>query len=291
MRRRNEITADYQEKYLVNESPPDPDFPGISVHAFCHSFLKPSWKSNREALPYIMVSMMLSGDSVYLNPDGDRIQHKRHYFVISDLNLVHKNIYKLHDTVERYFVLLRVNRFLRELLQCMFPAGMPQFMPSHPEKLKQCFEDIQRVMRRKGKTDDLRLGAMTFRLLCEAARQIPRHESKPVPLANALSYIDNRFCDPALSRQELASASGISLVSLDRLFHDCLNTTVNHYITDYRMEKAKSLLEHTRQPIGEIAEQCGFSYRYYFAKVFRSKTGVTPLKYRSSAQIDKIAGN
>ena len=187
MRRRNEITADYQEKYLVNESQPDPDFPGISVHAFCHSFLKPSWKSNREALPYIMISMMLSGDSVYLNPDGDRIQHKRHYFVISDLNLVHKNIYKLHDTMERYFVLLRVNRFLRELLQCMFPAGMPQFMPSHPEKLKQCFEDIQRVMRRKGKTDDLRLGAMTFRLLCEAARQLPRHESKPVPLANALS--------------------------------------------------------------------------------------------------------
>ena len=291
MRRRNEITADYQEKYLVNESQSDPDFPGISVHAFCHSFLKPSWKSNREALPYIMVSMMLSGDSVYLNSDGDRIQHKRHYFAIDDLNLLYNNIYKLHDTVERYFVLLRVNRFLRELLQCMFPAGMPQFMPSHPEKLKQCFEDIQRVMRRKGKTDDLRLGAMTFRLLCEAARQIPRHESKPVPLANALSYIDNRFCDPALSRQEIATASGISLVSLDRLFHDCLNTTVNHYITDYRMEKAKSLLAHTRQPIGDIAEQCGFSYRYYFAKVFRSKTGVTPLKYRSSAQIDKIAGN
>ena len=286
MRRRNEITADYQEKYLVNELPPDPDFPGISVHAFCHSFLKPSWKSNREALPYIMVSMMLSGDSVYLNSDGDRIQHKRHYFAIDDLNLLYNNIYKLHDTVERYFVLLRVNRFLRELLQCMFPAGMPQFMPSHPEKLKQCFEDIQRVMRRKGKTDDLRLGAMTFRLLCEAARQIPRHESKPVPLANALSYIDNRFCDPALSRQEIATASGISLVSLDRLFHDCLNTTVNHYITDYRMEKAKSLLAHTRQPIGDIAEQCGFSYRYYFAKVFRSKTGVTPLKYRSSAQKD-----
>ena len=286
MRRRNEITADYQEKYLVNELPPDPDFPGISVHAFCHSFLKPSWKSNREALPYIMVSMMLSGDSVYLNSDGDRIQHKRHYFAIDDLNLLYNNIYKLHDTVERYFVLLRVNRFLRELLQCMFPAGMPQFMPSHPEKLKQCFENIQRVMRRKGKTDDLRLGAMTFRLLCEAARQIPRHESKPVPLANALSYIDNRFCDPALSRQEIATASGISLVSLDRLFHDCLNTTVNHYITDYRMEKAKSLLAHTRQPIGDIAEQCGFSYRYYFAKVFRSKTGVTPLKYRSSAQKD-----
>ena len=282
--RRKTAAETYREDYLLNDLEYRPDFPGLLVHSFCHSFLKPSWQTHRPPMPYVIVAMILSGENIYLTDDGDRVRHRESHFSIADLNVVQKNTHKLKNTLERYFILLRVNRFLRELLQSLFPAGLPQFMPSHPERLKRAFEDVRRELRKKNRTDHAQLGGMVFRLLSEAASQLPAPERKPASLVNALSYIDNRFCDRQLTRQEIASAAGISMALLDKLFRDHMSTTVNHFVTGLRLEKAKKLLTHSTLPVGEIAARCGFSYRYYFAKVFRTETGLAPLKYRSASR-------
>lgn len=54
------------------------------------------------------------------------------------------------------------------------------------------------------------------------------------------------------------------------------------HINDFVIDKAKNLLLGTNESISEIAYNLGFNYPHYFTRLFKSKTGITPLEYRSS---------
>lgn len=51
-----------------------------------------------------------------------------------------------------------------------------------------------------------------------------------------------------------------------------------HY---YLIEEAKNLLLNTNKTVGELAFDLGFEYPQYFSRLFKSKTGMTPVEYRS----------
>ncbi len=52
-----------------------------------------------------------------------------------------------------------------------------------------------------------------------------------------------------------------------------------HY---YLIEEAKNLLLNTDKTVGELAFDLGFEYPQYFSRLFKSKTGMTPVEYRST---------
>lgn len=49
----------------------------------------------------------------------------------------------------------------------------------------------------------------------------------------------------------------------------------------YLIEEAKNILLSTNHSIGEIAHSLGFDYPQYFNKLFKQKTGKTPIEYRN----------
>lgn len=51
-----------------------------------------------------------------------------------------------------------------------------------------------------------------------------------------------------------------------------------HY---YLIEEAKNILLNTNNSVSEIAYSLGFEYPQYFSKLFKKKTGSTPLEYRN----------
>ena len=283
MKKKRWKTPDFQEDYLMNTASFAPERPGISVHSFCHSVLLPSYSLSSVPQPYLLVALVLSGEHSYINADRERIRREPGCFTICDLNKGSSGFHsKSH--LERYFVLIRANRFLRDLLDRLFPAGLPDATAPDPLRLKRCFEDIRRVLRKRGETDDGLLGAMCFRLLCEASNQFSPRPDRPESLQRALQCIDNRLDDPNLNRSDVARAAGISVSSLGKLFSQHLGKTVNRHILDLRLEKSKYLLEQTDSPVSEIARQCGFSYSYYFIRLFREKYGRTALAYRKECR-------
>ena len=281
MKKRYSSAAEYKEDYLLNNSEFQPGWSGIRVHSFCHSLLLPNFTPDQNNRPFILVSLILSGEDNYLDSDGDRILRKPGFFSIIDLNRNKTPTPRRRQSLERYFVLIHVNRFLRGVLDDLFPTGLLMGQAPNPARLKRCFEDIRKVLRKPGETDNVLLGAMGFRLLCEAAEQFAPSPGLPDALNRALTHIDNRFCDPDLNRAEIAKAAGTSMVTLGKQFKEHLHTTINHYITGLRLEKAAHLLEHTDLPVEAVSGQCGFTYAYYFARVFCQRYGRTPAKYRA----------
>ena len=283
MKKLRNKTPDFQEDYLLNTAPFAPERQWISVHSFCHSVLLPSYDLSHGPLPYFLVVLLLSGEYSYVNADQRRIKREPGFLTISDLNRGHPH-FRGKSRLERYFVLIRTNRFLRDLLDRLFPAGLPDAMAPDPLRLKRCFEDIRRVLRKRGETDDALLGAMCFRLLCEASDQFSPHSELPEPLRRALQHIDTRIGDPTLNRANIARAAGISVASLGKIFSQKLHKTVNRHILDLRLEKSKYLLEQSEAPVSEVARQCGFAYSYYFIRLFREKYGRTALEYRKECR-------
>ena len=56
--------------------------------------------------------------------------------------------------------------------------------------------------------------------------------------------------------------------------------TLNQYLTEYRMEKAKQLLSDPRYKITDISSRVGYSDGNYFGKSFKKYTGFSPSEYR-----------
>ena len=56
--------------------------------------------------------------------------------------------------------------------------------------------------------------------------------------------------------------------------------TLNQYLTEFRMEKAKALLADPRYKIADISSRVGYSDGNYFGKSFRKYTGLSPSEYR-----------
>ncbi len=83
-----------------------------------------------------------------------------------------------------------------------------------------------------------------------------------------------------LSVDELAAAAHISRRACFRVFRENLRMTPLEYLRQYRLGKARALLETTRLPITEIAYECGLGSSSYFGKTFREAFGRTPGDYR-----------
>jgi len=92
-------------------------------------------------------------------------------------------------------------------------------------------------------------------------------------------YIENNM-QKDLSIDVLCKKFNVSKNYLYKTFHSFYGCTVNEYITSVRMKKAQSLLKETKEPVYRIAEVVGISNYTYFCKLFKSKNGMSPSKYR-----------
>lgn len=122
------------------------------------------------------------------------------------------------------------------------------------------------------------VGAMITQIIEEKMILITSEELATL----AGEYIEKNLGEP-LSVEELCRIFSVSKNRLYQCFHRYYETTVNGYIVDRRMEKAKELLKKTNDSVDVIAEQVGFRDSAYFFKVFKKNTGKTPIGYRKES--------
>jgi len=83
-----------------------------------------------------------------------------------------------------------------------------------------------------------------------------------------------------LQVQDICKKLFISERTFYYLFKANVKVTFVEYLTEIRIKKAKILLLTTNMPIPEVAERVGIKDHYYFNKVFKKYTGMTPVKFK-----------
>lgn len=93
------------------------------------------------------------------------------------------------------------------------------------------------------------------------------------------AYIKEHYQED-ISLQDVAGYLSYSDAYFCRIFKQCFDRSFLAYLTEYRVERAKELLEDFSVNIKDISYKVGYRDSNYFAKVFKRIAGVTPTEYR-----------
>ncbi len=104
-------------------------------------------------------------------------------------------------------------------------------------------------------------------------------KTKNVLILQALEYIQNHY-DEDIRIPDVAGALFVSQVYLSRVFQSVLHMSIIHYLVEYRIGKAKKLLEETDASIAEVAMASGFREVKHFSRTFHHLVGLSPASYR-----------
>lgn len=89
------------------------------------------------------------------------------------------------------------------------------------------------------------------------------------------------FRDSAMNMPMLASMIRIHRKDLSAYFEDYLQSSFRVWLSDIRFQKAQSMLrEETRYSNQTVSMECGFSSHAHLYKVFKAKSGMTPIQWR-----------
>ncbi len=98
-------------------------------------------------------------------------------------------------------------------------------------------------------------------------------------ISRAIEYINSNIMKN-LTIDEISQKVHLSKFHFCRLFKNTTGRTVMEYVLETRIVMAKNMLLNEKLSVTEISNHCGFSSISYFSRVFKEKTGVTPLEYK-----------
>lgn len=97
---------------------------------------------------------------------------------------------------------------------------------------------------------------------------------------NIIQYIQANYMNESLSIKDISEYTYLTPNYLCLIFKKEMNKTINQYITEVRIDKAKELLKDRKFKLYEIAYNIGYGDSNYFAKIFKKFTGLNPSEYR-----------
>lgn len=150
----------------------------------------------------------------------------------------------------------------------------------NPEEAISILEGVEHALRLRSGGENLALsGFYRFCYLLESNRVKSYHQTNN-RIADAKAYMDLSFREKYIL-DTAAQSTGLSRRRFNDLFKQQYGITPNNYITQKKINAAKALLVDNGLSVKQVASLCGFEDLYYFCKVFKSQTGLTPTQFRS----------
>lgn len=103
-------------------------------------------------------------------------------------------------------------------------------------------------------------------------------------LDNLLSYMENEkpYLSAKLNISDVSMKLDCTKIELSQLLNNHLNVNFSNFINTYRVNEIKHRLNQdnlSKYTLKALSEQCGFSSKTTFYRVFKNVTGMTPLEY------------
>lgn len=107
-------------------------------------------------------------------------------------------------------------------------------------------------------------------------------------IRKAVEKMQNSIREAELNFEHIAANYGIGLDTLRKKFKKETNISLHQYFIQLKIRAAKTLLSNLAYNVSDIANYLGFDDPYYFSRLFKNKTGVSPRDYRKSLKGKKV---
>ncbi len=146
--------------------------------------------------------------------------------------------------------------------------------------------DIAGQLSGLGSLDDILLWLESFceKICTLLTERKEKRSDKFVHMAKR--YIHEHYTEK-MTLSDIADHLKISPGYLSTSFSNYMNRTVSDYIAEVKIEHAKELIDSGEYLIYEIANQLGFENAYYFSKVFKKVTGMSPKNYECRHKLSR----
>lgn len=149
------------------------------------------------------------------------------------------------------------------------------------------FRRLLRAANRRGE-EEFEVMALLYRIYgivsgaskCEYINKAARET-----VAESKARMDHDFVDSTLSVALLAREAGMSEAYFRTLFRSQYHTSPLQYLIGLRLGRAISLMSDPLLSLEACAQESGFSSLSYFCRIFKTKMGITPAKYRREAML------
>lgn len=143
--------------------------------------------------------------------------------------------------------------------------------PVDEEELVSCLKKIREKLEQKGKGDGHRTDERE-----EAGEEGWQSEFN---LAQAmLRYMQENYAQ--VTQQQLAEEFNMSVSAVSQVIKRNTKKGYSDHLLSIRMQKAQELLRSSNDSIESIAEKVGYGDYFYFMKVFKKATGISPSAFR-----------
>jgi AraC-like DNA-binding protein len=146
------------------------------------------------------------------------------------------------------------------------------------------YEQIVRLCRQQPPGFQVRLGAIVLQLLAhihsiETTSKTAVGDSE---LVQKVRTEMQRYIDTGVEVPEIARNVGVAYTHLLEVFRKYTGLTPYQYFLQMRILRAKELLQDPNLSIKQVAATMQFENQYYFARLFKKKTGMTPTEWKRS---------
>jgi len=196
-----------------------------------------------------------------------------------------KHVYKpLTETGwKEYWVGFKGIYFLRLLEEGIFSPENVFFQTGLNDFIISCFNQIFDEVRSQKplyqfKTCSLILSLLAEVLTRERRTEQPNYYEKIVAKAK---YLMESNVYSAINLPVISDQLGVSTSRLNEIFKTYTSMTPYQYYIQIKIHKAESLLEQEKISVKEAAYRMGFEDQYYFSRLFKNKTGISPSDWKN----------
>lgn len=175
--------------------------------------------------------------------------------------------------------------YARQIMERFFTRSKPLFKVGYDEELVKLVRSIPEAIQTASSGFQQVLAARVAEVLARVRasdlQQTTRGSGADRKISQARCFL-LEHSNEEIDFKQLAITIGMSYTRFRAVFKTHTGFSPLQYQLNIRINKAKAILSETYLTVGEIADQLGFSSVYYFSRLFRNKTGLSPTAYRAS---------
>ncbi|NLC44731.1 MAG: helix-turn-helix transcriptional regulator [Clostridiales bacterium] len=219
---------------------------------------------------------VMDGEGLYILEDKKELVVKKHDIVYMPKHSIYESTGSISNCYS--YIIVNMDIIDNTKSDLVFTNDISIILNSSNSYYKNIFQEINNSYRTVGMASDIKCKALVYEMLHHLTLDIFKNElatnnySKIYP---AILYIEEHYREN-VKLDDLANVSHLSVSHFRRLFNEYFDISPLKYINKLKIKKASELLSSGLYTVSEVAEETGFSNVYYFSRLFKEITGVSP---------------